>query len=555
MRILYTKFNRERIPAYQICTMIRQYSDGSKDVVKRALNTSAKEHIKTILSNRQRLSEFYPDHYFVTSQMEGDDIIFPFIEGKSYETLLADAVKTGDSERFLTVLEQYYSFILSMSAGSKPFEQLSSLSGRQLVTSGGERHYEYFRLTNVDLTFDNLFMQPDGRTIVIDCEWVFEVELPILYLMYRSLYMFYWKYKDFVQSIPGAVYYYTYFHITNEDIQLFDQLELDFQDYVHGKERRYAIDKRYLKSNVSLPQMQDELVMLREKESQLQEVMREYDKRLDQLNQQIFDRQRVNIDSALNASERQMEELKMQLDGERQKVCQLESEKSGLEIIHQQVARERDRLAEDAVEREALINSLKETIHNQNVEIQNILNLVREVNGHSSGSRVKRVMGVVLRPVRSLRSELSLSKRLADELMNAVKERDRLIQEKDGNAVAIYDKLNTKSIEIEGIRRQSDLLEKHVAYLEQELHRVRTENERLKGEKHIAQHNYEQVVEQYEQVVHQYEKLMQEHHIYVEETSRQIEELEKTRQHLEHLHHLKNYELEELKKSIKIRRD
>ena len=79
MKVLYSKFTRERNPQFQLETSIVEDEQGIKTVQKRALNPSGKKHIVNMYENYLRFSK-KDTSYFLECTYKDDKVIFPYVE-------------------------------------------------------------------------------------------------------------------------------------------------------------------------------------------------------------------------------------------------------------------------------------------------------------------------------------------------------------------------------------------------------------------------------------------------------------------------------------------
>ena len=98
MKVLYSKFTRERNPQFQLETSIVEDEQGIKTVQKRALNPSGKKHIVNMYENYLRFSK-KDTSYFLECTYKDDKVIFPYVEGKSLYAKLVAALDLRDKER------------------------------------------------------------------------------------------------------------------------------------------------------------------------------------------------------------------------------------------------------------------------------------------------------------------------------------------------------------------------------------------------------------------------------------------------------------------------
>ena len=139
------KYSTDRDEKYGVVTSIEK--TGSSFVVKkRAADARAKEHIENIEKAYELLTKAFEgsDLKFNRFTKEGEDtLVFEYLEGKTLEELLDEALWAKDKEAFLSLHERYKNYVLLQSESEV---------------------YDY------DLIFQNIIVNDDAWT-VIDYEW------------------------------------------------------------------------------------------------------------------------------------------------------------------------------------------------------------------------------------------------------------------------------------------------------------------------------------------------------------------------------------------------
>ena len=231
---VYIKYNRTRLPKYQIKTEIR-LSDDKKYVVKSALKKEGIPHILGMYDGAKLIKN---DSVTV---LEGafknaGEINFPFIKGKSLTNLCEDCIKK-DINGFIEGIKEYLKKIVDEDA------------------------------LNLDAIFDNFIFDGD-KFIAIDCEWIFDESMDFikdreLFIKYRALHSFYQNNADKIQNKFALTESDFMAKFGIDDIDGMDFIERRFQDYIHGDYQEVYLDN-YFVETVSHETLNEGLVALAE---------------------------------------------------------------------------------------------------------------------------------------------------------------------------------------------------------------------------------------------------------------------------------------------------
>lgn len=231
---VYIKYNRTRLPKYQIKTEIR-LSDDKKYVVKSALKKEGIPHILGMYDGAKRIKN---DSVTVLdgSFKNAGEINFPFIKGKSLSNLCEDCIKK-DSNGFIEGIKEYLKKIVDEDA------------------------------LNLDAIFDN-FIFDGEKFIAIDCEWIFDESMDFikdreLFIKYRALHSFYQNNAEKIQNKFALTESDFMAKFGIDDIDGMDFIERRFQDYIHGDYQEVYLDN-YFVETVSHETLNEGLVALAE---------------------------------------------------------------------------------------------------------------------------------------------------------------------------------------------------------------------------------------------------------------------------------------------------
>ena len=231
---VYIKYNRTRLPKYQIKTEIR-LRDDKKYVVKSALKKDGIPHILGMYDGAKRIKN---DSVTVLegSLKNTGEINFPFIKGKSLSNLCEDCIKK-DINGFIEGIKEYLKKIVDEDA------------------------------LNLDAIFDN-FIFDGEKFIAIDCEWIFDESMDFikdreLFIKYRALHSFYQNNAEKIQNKFDLTESDFMAKFGIDDIDGMDFTERRFQDYIHGDYQEVYLDN-YFVETVSHETLNEGLVALAE---------------------------------------------------------------------------------------------------------------------------------------------------------------------------------------------------------------------------------------------------------------------------------------------------
>ncbi|EKN62794.1 hypothetical protein P9E76_11960 [Schinkia azotoformans] len=241
MHIKSVKYSINRKKCFQIKTTIFE-DNGMRFVRKDPFTEESKSHIHQIEKNFHLLKDSNLVH--VPPQLDGNKLIFQYVDGELLETRLYNILKKGSANEFIKAVQSYRSILLNENTiDFYETKQFTDIFGDGKRFNG----MPAFKVSNIDLNFDNLILS-NGKIIVIDYEWVFEFPIPVDYVIYRALNVLFAKYENLCK---GTIAKKTYFELfDSEKIDDFSELEKNFSYYV-GFEW-FDLRSKYMKENVDL---------------------------------------------------------------------------------------------------------------------------------------------------------------------------------------------------------------------------------------------------------------------------------------------------------------
>lgn len=233
-KIVYTKFSNERAEKFNIRTDIVVDSENKKSVIKSGIGQSADEHVGNMKHWHDELNKTYSASgiRMCRCYSSEDGMEFEYIEGESVSNLIDRYLKNSDTGSINKCIDKLHSFLLSQSEKKvfEPSDKYNEIFGNDNVFKGVET--DVIKPANIDLIFENIIVNNDEWTI-IDYEWIFDIEVPVKYILYRSL--FYDVYNGAYQYEDENKDYYERVGISEDQIIRFEQMENNFQKFVQGE--------------------------------------------------------------------------------------------------------------------------------------------------------------------------------------------------------------------------------------------------------------------------------------------------------------------------------
>ena len=251
-KLLYVKYNSYRRPDYRISTEIVE--DGGKlQVVKKPMNKASEANVALIADKYALLKNLYTDIEPISCEKRGASVVFPFINGTE---LLSDLdLKHLDEDCLYSEIDKALDKVFSFKPQPNNFaktDKFIEMFG-DLDPSDNEKSYP---VTNIDSNFDN-FLTDGDKIWCIDYEWIADFPVPIRFIKYRTLLYFYTKNSELLGNSIPVDRFLEHYGFTSDDIELFGAMDDNFQQFVHGKDRKYILTSRYEKENTTLNELID----------------------------------------------------------------------------------------------------------------------------------------------------------------------------------------------------------------------------------------------------------------------------------------------------------
>lgn len=284
VNLLYAKYNRHRLPEFQIETTIWQDRD-RKYVLKKALTAESIAHLRrlheqaaTIRRSLRGESLCLPE----VTLLDQQTLRFEFIEGRSLDELLFAACLKQDKQQFLQIIADYLKLLNSafvtveQPVWAEALQRVFGLSSPADLAGLGP----FLAPALADPLLENILVN-GNRHFLIDHEWVFDGCLPVSFVLFRSLFYFYEKNKAFNLEtwLPLATLL-EQFALAEETVSRYREMDEALQAYVFGRERCYRYKDRYAKYAFVVPSLLETIEHQRQ-------VVRKYNREVENLSQAI----------------------------------------------------------------------------------------------------------------------------------------------------------------------------------------------------------------------------------------------------------------------------
>jgi len=257
MNVIYARYNRHRLPPFQIETLIVE-ENGAKTVIKKALTPEAAGHIQAISSGYDLIQSKLNSGSLVLPRRTAVDvssISFEYIDGKSLDHLLFQSFRDKDKTFFFKIIDDYcallkksFRFVEQPEISPKIGEIFGLTVADRLGNGNG-----WLPLAAIDAVFENIIVS-GGKHYLIDNEWVFAGALPAAFVVFRSLFYFH-KVKYFEIGIEQWVPFEELLErcqINPASARRYQEMDNSFQAYVYGTARCYQYKENYKKRQVAV---------------------------------------------------------------------------------------------------------------------------------------------------------------------------------------------------------------------------------------------------------------------------------------------------------------
>ncbi len=273
---VYLKYNKTRRDDFQISTGIVQMSDGTRIVLKSALDAAAADHIASFVPKYERLAAQQRAIGLLEPHPADDSLscAFGYLTGTSRAEKISALMQSDEaaaSDEIRHTLSQVFDVNDFCRGAFTVTDDFMSVFGTGLTDEELEtlKSDTACAVSDIDALFENI-MDTDDGVLFLDYEWVFEFPVPEHFVAYRILYYFYEQAASLMKGVSRAAFLESY-GISQKMAGIYARMEQNFQSYVHGGNQKIYLEN-YLHGSrdvAAIKQEEQDLLRARERANQM----------------------------------------------------------------------------------------------------------------------------------------------------------------------------------------------------------------------------------------------------------------------------------------------
>ena len=253
MELLYFKTSLQRRREFQVKTGIYRCGSG-RIVCKSAIYNEGIPHIVNIYQNEKKMRELLGNKVS-DSKIEGEKLMVPFYQGISLGEKIRNAIIRSDFNAVIKYFDDWKKIIIGKGSNICKFYSTDDFI-KIFGAADALLDEEALLLANIDCNSGNVIYMDDGNIKIIDFEWVYNFPVPLDYIWFRLIEVFYMANHDIISRHK----LYDLANICENKIDIYNSLEQHFYEYItFDKENdiNYAIfGDRFLKAQIIAKDLQ-----------------------------------------------------------------------------------------------------------------------------------------------------------------------------------------------------------------------------------------------------------------------------------------------------------
>jgi len=213
---VFIGFNNIRKDEYRLITKLTK-----EDAVKIVFNDKSINHLTNIARNISKLKEL---GFNTIEIFREDNIKSNFINSPTFDKQLIKILNKEGRNNFLSAIDSWYKYVKSkfieINKDNNIFEKFNIKVPEQLLND-----MTIIKEGYIDLIFQNVFVDNE-EYIIFDQEW-YEENIPLEFILYRSIYNLFFHNKS-IEKVITKVEVYEYYDILKY-IEVFESLERKWQ--------------------------------------------------------------------------------------------------------------------------------------------------------------------------------------------------------------------------------------------------------------------------------------------------------------------------------------
>lgn len=291
-KVIFCKYNQARNSKYQTKTKI-YLEDGKKYIEKEALAPEAEEHITNFQEKYLMTRQLYPSMQVLPCKVENGKVYYDYIVGTTMDDVVRGKLENWDE--FIATVKGFFQKYYGIDDRCKCVFESTDLY-REFFGEIDCSEEECVRPVNLDVIFDNVFLNEKEEAIIFDYEWVYDIAIPKDYVIYRVLSRLYDKYFAEISARIDFEDFVEQFNISKEKQEKYRKMESAFIQYIFKDGEAVVADTKHLLHRKDRNDINWTEQSLKEEKRQHEEVQR----LLENTNQQLKNTNQVLEDTQCN---------------------------------------------------------------------------------------------------------------------------------------------------------------------------------------------------------------------------------------------------------------
>lgn len=241
-RVIYAKAGADRAKDYRILTIVVE-EDGNRVVYKKNLTKESKAHIERLANNEQ--TDTSGNYSNVCGELTNAGLKYEFLQDITLENEIVDFMNAGDEDSIKKAITDAFYALFS---GKKLVSGYNTQEFKEVFGDTEPSKIEDYCISpaNIDLLSGNIFLTNVGYR-VIDCEWIFDFDIPVSFIVWRFIEDLYSKHYDMQSLIDKAALMKEY-GLTEELNKVYKEWNNHFvKEYVKADAyEAYSVPKMYV---------------------------------------------------------------------------------------------------------------------------------------------------------------------------------------------------------------------------------------------------------------------------------------------------------------------
>ena len=186
---VYVKYSNDRSANYKIKTEIKENEKKEKTVYKLPTNKFSDAHLKKMPLEYSKFSSMQDKKRVFLNRCANEEkgISCEFVDGVALSDIAESCLENNDLNGFEKIFDELFD---ELSDGVNGYFSVTIPFKRVFGNAALPNDLIKAKYSNADFILQNILVTDDKKWIVIDYEWTFDFDIPMLYVLWRSIFYF-----------------------------------------------------------------------------------------------------------------------------------------------------------------------------------------------------------------------------------------------------------------------------------------------------------------------------------------------------------------------------